>query len=217
MAAIGVVAILIAGCGGDIQSGSPSLDSGGPATAGASASPAGVALTFPPSQTPIEPGTYRWDGFERPISFILGSGWELGHDNPAFFDLFRGSDFPAVTFGRFSDVYADRTERVDAGDVASVKTALLGRTDLTVTDVSSIELGGLEGWQFDLATLGARTPLFFGPAGDFKLDPEFATRYRVLDFPGGGVLVIGIHARADAFDAGVALGDPVVATLVVEP
>jgi hypothetical protein len=50
---------------------------------------------------------------------------------------------------------------------------------------------GLEGRQFDLTTLEARTPLFFGPAGDFQLDPEFKTRYQVLDFPGGGVLVGG--------------------------
>ena len=86
-----------------------------------------------------------------------------------------------------------------------------------MTGRSSIELGGLAGRQFDLTTMEARTPLFFGPAGDFQLDPEFTTRYRVLDFPDGGVLVIGIHARAAAFEAGVALGDPLVATLIVEP
>jgi len=217
VAAIGVVAILVTGCGRQAPSIAPSSDPGGQATEGPSATPGPVAATFPPSQTPIEPGTYRWDGFARPVSFILGSGWQLGHDNPAFFDLFRGSDFPSVSFARFTDVYADRTHRVVAGDAEFVETSLRGRADLTVTGPSAIELGGLEGWQFDLTTLEARTPLFFGPAGDFQLDPEFKTRYLVLDFPGGGVLVIGIHARAAAFEAGVALGDPVVATLIVEP
>lgn len=206
--ATAVVAILIAGCG---------FGSGGQAMEGASATPIRPALTFPPSQTPIEPGTYRWDGFDRPVSVALGPGWQLGHDNPAFFDLFRGSDFPAVSFARFTDVYADRAHRVVADDVVSVETSLLERTDLALTGVTPTTLGGLEGWQFDLATQEARTPLFFGPAGDFQLDPEFKTRYRVLDFPGGGVLVVGIHSRVDAFDAGVALGEPVVATLVVEP
>ena len=85
-----------------------------------------------------------------------------------------------------------------------------------MADSSSIELGGRGGRQFDLVTLNPRTPLFFGPAGDFKLDPEFKTRYRVLDFPGGGVLVIGIHSRVGGFDDGIALGEPVVSTLIVQ-
>lgn len=229
VASLGVVAILITGCGTQPPSAAPSLDSGGQATLGPSATteasatpkpsatPALAGLTFPPSQTPIEPGTYRWDGFERPVSLTLRSGWEIGHDNPAFFDLFRGSDFPSVTFARFTEVYVDRTHGVVARDAELVKASLLARTDLTLSTPFSIVLGGLTGWQFDLTTLVARTPLFIGPAGIFQLDPEFVTRYRVLDFPGGGVLVIGVHARADAFDAGVALGDPVVATLTVEP
>jgi hypothetical protein len=177
----------------------------------------GTARTFPPPQTTIEPGIYRWDGFEQTISVDLGSGWELGHNNPSFFDLFRGSDFPSVTFARFTDVYVDRTARVTAADAALVASTLAGRTDMTVTDPAIIALGGLSGRQFDLVTTQAQTPLFFGPAGDFKLDPDFRTRYRVLDFLGEGVLVIGIHARGGDFDAGLALGDPVVATLTVEP
>lgn len=44
-----------------------------------------------------------------------------------------------------------------------------------VSTEEPIDLGGLEGRQFDITTLEARTPLFFGPAGDFQLDPEFRT------------------------------------------
>jgi hypothetical protein len=175
------------------------------------------ARTFPPSQTPIEPGTYHWSGFEHAISIDLGAGWELGHDSPAFFDLFRGSDFPSVSFARFTDVYVDAKTKTAAVDAASVLATLKGRVDMTLTDVSAIELSGLRGQQFDVVTLATRTPLFFGPAGDFRLDPEFKTRYRVLDFPGGGVLVIGVHARVAQFEEGVALGDSVAATLSVEP
>lgn len=82
--------------------------------------------------------------------------------------------------------------------------------------LAPIELGGRTGRQFELATLQPKTPLFFGPAGDFKLDPGFKTRYRVLDFPGGGVLVVGIHTRDGGFDDGVALSEPVVATLTIQ-
>lgn len=146
----------------------------------------------------------------------VGRGWALGHDNAAFFDLFRGSDFPSISFARFTHVYVDKTARVVAVDAETVVATLIGRTDMTVTDLSTIKLAGLDGRQFDLATLEPQTPLFFGPAGDFQLDPGFRTRYRVVDFPAGGVVVIGIHARDDGFDDAVALAEPVVATLVVQ-
>jgi hypothetical protein len=208
--ALAAVTALVIGCGSATASMTESL-------AGASSAPAEAARTFPPPQTPIGPGTYRWDGFEHTIAFDLGSGWALGHDNPSFFDLFRGSDFPSITFARFADVYVDRSARATAADAALVASTFAGRTDMTVSDPSVVEIGGLSGRQFDLAATQPQTPLFVGSAGDFKLDPEFKTRYRVLDFPGGGVLVIGIHARDAGFDAGLALGDPVVATLTVKP
>ena len=113
-------------------------------------------------------------------------------------------------------MYVDGTTRAAAVDAETVAATLTGRTDVTVTDVAEIELGGRTGRQFDLVTLQPQTPLFFGPAGDFKMDPEFKTRYRALDFPGGGVLVIGIHTRDGGFDDGVALAEPVVATLTVQ-
>ena len=150
------------------------------------------------------------------MTIAVGPGWELGHDNAAFFDLFRGSDFPSISFGRFTDVYVDGATRERAVDAETVAATLMGRTDLTVTDFSAIELGGLAGRRFDLVTLKPQTPLFFGPAGDFKLDPEFKTRYRVLDFPGGGVLVIGIHTRDGGFGDGIALAEPIVATLMIQ-
>lgn len=176
-----------------------------------------IGATFPPSQTPIEPGTYRWDGFGHAIAVTLGAGWDLGHDKPTLFDLFRGNDFPAITFARFTEVYADGSTKVPAMDAATAVATLLARSDMTVTTPATIDLGGLAGRQFDVTTTVPRTPLFFGASGDFRLDPEFRTRYRILDFPGGGILVIGIHAHLADFDAAVALADPVVATFSVGP
>ncbi len=218
VAALVVMTVLVAGCGTLASSNVSSASSSSPASLATASSvePTTTALTFPTSQTPIEPGTYRWDGFEPSITIALGPGWALGHDNAAFFDLFRGSDFPSVSFGRFTDVYVDGTTRVPAVDAETVAATLMGRTDLTMTHLSEIELGGRAGRRFDLVTLAPQTPLFFGPAGDFKLDPEFKTRYRVIDFPGGGVLVIGVHTRDGGFDDGVALAEPIVETLVVE-
>ena len=189
---------------------------GGGCTAPTSVASPSPAATFPPSQTAIDPGTYRWDGFDPSISVTVGAGWELGHDDPSFFDLFRGSDFPSVSFARFTDVYQDTTTRFEATDAATVAATLSGRSDITITDPAAIELGGLPGLQFDLTTGAPKTPVFFGPAGDFRLEPDFKTRYRILDVPGGGVLVIGIHDHADAFDAAVALADPLTETLQVD-
>ncbi|MEO8469495.1 MAG: hypothetical protein ABI573_07495 [Chloroflexota bacterium] len=210
-------AFLLAACGAPGVSIAPTLASSDQPTAGASATPALAGATFPPSQTPIDAGTYRWDGFERPVSLRLDAGWQLGHDNPAFFDLFRGSDFPAVSIARFTDVHTNRISRVAAVDAQQVEATFLGRSDMTMAGRAAIELGGLNGRQFDLTTLEARTPLFWGPAGIFQLDPDFVTRYRILDVPGGGVLVIGVHAHPDAFDAGLAIAEPVVASFMVEP
>jgi hypothetical protein len=212
---LALITVLVGACGTAASPGAPAASLG--ATASSSTSTSSAIVTFPPSQTPIAPGTYSWVGFERVISVTVGPGWALGHDNPRFFDLFRGSQFPSVSFARFTDVYVDGTTRATAVDAATVAATLLARADVAVSNDSAIELGGLRGRQFDLVTLQPGTPLFFGPAGDFKLEPTFKTRYRVLDFPGGGVLVIGIHAHADAFDAGISLGDPVLMTLVVEP
>ena len=52
---------------------------------------------------------------------------------------------------------------------------------------------------------------------DFRLDPEFSTRRRILDFGGGGILVIGIHAHVADFEAGLAVAEPVVQTFRSEP
>jgi hypothetical protein len=214
---LAAMTLSLMGCGSSAGPASPTTGDHRSSAASPTAQASAATRTFPPSQTAIEPGRYRWDGFERPISVELGSGWALGHGNPTFFDLFRGSDFPSVTFARFGDVYTDQATRTHATDAASVVGALAGRKDVTMTNQSTVTIGGLTGRQLDLATTQPRTPLFFGPAGDFRLDPEFRTRYRILDWPGDGILVIGIHTPDGSFEDGVALGEPVVATLRVEP
>jgi len=220
--AVVIITAVVMACSGPASTPSSIVSSATPssvpaATSSASGATVGGAATFPPSQTAIAPGTYRWDGFERPVSVTVASGWEIGHDDPAFFDLFRGSDFPSVSFARFTDVYVDAASRSAATDAATVAATLGNRPDVTMTDPTAIELGGLHGLQFDLTTTAPKTSLFFGPAGDFRLEPTFRTRYRVLDFPGGGVLVIGVHGLGEGFDAAVALADPVTSTLRVEP
>ena len=101
-------------------------------------------------------------------------------------------------------MYVDGVKRSAATDAAAVAATLGRRTDVSMTDPTAIELGGRDGLQFDLTTTAPKTPLFYGPAGDFRLEPAFKTRYRVLDFPVGGILVIGVHSPGEGFDAAVA-------------
>ncbi len=71
--------------------------------------------------------------------------------------------------------YTDGVSLEAATDPADIVATLSARDDLTITAPKAIELGGMQGQQFDLVTTQPKTPVFFGPAGDFRLDPEFKT------------------------------------------
>jgi hypothetical protein len=210
---------VVASCGTPAAS-SAGLASTVAQTAGPTGSPASsvaAARTFPPSQTPIAPGRYRWSRVAPAVSFDVGPGWELGHAHPEFFDLFRGSDFPSVSFARFTSVHSDATTQVPATDAQTVVAALSARSDVTLSGAEAVTLGGLSGTRFDLSVASPQTPLFMGPAGAFKMDPGFVNRYRVLDLPGGGVLVIGVHVRGDGIEAASGLAEPIFASFAVDP
>jgi hypothetical protein len=185
------------------------------ATSGIASHLAGAERTLPPSQVPIAPGTYRWDGFVPAVSFELESGWQVGHRHPEFFDLFRGDDFPGVSFGRFDDVFTGVSAPVPASDAATVVASLSGFPGLTVSPPRPIELGGLPGQEFTLTSSVQQTPLFRGAGGDFKMDPGFETRYRILDLPDGGVLVVGVVARDCGLDEAEELAAPILASLTI--
>jgi len=79
MGVLAAMAILLASCSSSPPTSAPSSSPATPATSARSstAAPAATAPTFPPSQTAIEPGRYRWDGFESPVSLEVGP--DLGH------------------------------------------------------------------------------------------------------------------------------------------
>lgn len=163
----------------------------------------------------VEPGTYTWEEFSPAVSFEVGPGWEVGHRNPEFFDLFVDGDFPAVSFGRFVDVFTDDTTRVPARDAANVIASLSTRPDVTLSAPQSAQMGGLRGQAFTLSVATDQTPLFGGRNGVFRMDPGFETRYTALDVPGDGVIFVGVAAREGELDAALDAAAPILATLTV--
>jgi len=87
MGVLAAMAILLASCSSSPPTSAPSSSPATPATSARSstAAPAATAPTFPPSQTAIEPGRYRWDGFESPVSLEVGAGpWSSRADASHF-------------------------------------------------------------------------------------------------------------------------------------
>ena len=187
------------------------------ATATPVSSPPTAMRTLPPHSVAIEPDEYGWDRFEPAVSFRLDAGWSIGHDHDEFFDLFRGDDFPAVAFGRFTDVYTGPTRFVPITDAATVVASLGVYRGITVTDVAPTAIAGLRGQRLDLRVSIEQSALFRGAGGTFHLDPGFAVRYHVLDLPGGGVLLVGIMAHEGGLEAAIEAATPILSSLTVRP
>jgi hypothetical protein len=206
----------------------PGAQSGGPGgttttatgtTAAASpafaASPAAAAPSLPPGTAwledgQVEPGTYWFAGFEPALELEIGSaGWEVGHFHDTVFDLFKNGDFPAVGFGRFSEVYGAEGAARSTTDAAAVVAALEANPNLTTTRVGPASISGLTGWTIDVRAEQEQTPLFRAADGQFKFDPGFVGRYHVLDVPGGAIEV-WVAAREGGLDAAVEATQPII-------
>jgi hypothetical protein len=65
-------ALLLSSCGGDSGDSAPS----GAETAQTAGSGPTTPEAIPLAGGPLEPGTYTFDGFEQPLTFTVGEGWE---------------------------------------------------------------------------------------------------------------------------------------------
>lgn len=149
---------------------------------------------LPASEHAVEPGVYRWDGFEPAMDLVIGEGWKVGHRHPAFFDLFVGGGFPGVGFGRFIAVHSSDAVAAPMTDAAFVVTTLKSNPIVRVEDVGSTALAGLTGLTIDLRVTKEQTSVFDAPDGTFHLDPGYVVRYHLLNVPGGGVLAVSVFA-----------------------
>jgi hypothetical protein len=156
----------------------------------------------------LEPGTYWFNGFEPWLEVTIGEGWEVGHFHDDFFDLFHAGDFPSIGFGRFETVkYRDGTT-FPAVDAEAAVEALRSNPDLEVTDVGAASVAGLAGLTIDIRAKREQSPLFSTPDGDFKFDPEFVSRWHILDVSGGTIQVL-VAARPGKLGAAIRTTQPV--------
>jgi hypothetical protein len=160
----------------------------------------------------LQPGTYWFNGFDPWLEVRVGEGWEVGHFHRDFFDLFAAGDFPSIGFGRFATVkYRDGTT-FPAVNADAVVRALRSNPDLEVTDVGAAQVAWLTGLTVDIRAKREQSPLFSTPDGDFKFDPEFISRWHILDVPGGTMQIL-VAARPGKLDAAIATTRPVLDSL----
>lgn len=159
----------------------------------------------------MEPGTYRWDGFEPVIEFEIGSGWRVGHRHAEIFDLFVGGDFPAVGFARFPFAIGADGE-VPATDAAAAIAALATNPDVELDDVGPASIGGLSGRTIDLRVTSDNTPIFGTGDEEFHFGPGFVARYHVLDIE-GGVLLVAVMAEEGQLEAALPVAQPILDSL----
>jgi hypothetical protein len=165
----------------------------------------------------LEPGTYRFAGFQPAVEITVGDDWEVGHFHPYLFDLFYRSAFPSIGFGRFPAVKHRDGTRVDTTSARAVVDALLANGELDITDVGPASIAGRSGLTIDIRALHPQTPLFSAPDGDFKFDPGLLARLHVLDVPGGAVEVF-IAAQPGELEDAIATTQPILDSLrLVEP
>jgi hypothetical protein len=178
--------ITVTACAGDEPQGAP------PPAAETSA-PAGLTDGGPQDivgeGASLEPGVYTYSPFEPRVTFELGDGWEGGHTDPEFFDVWRG-DRVAVMFARPGFLFDASGERVDSEGMAPQEALRLLRTRGTSSSRAPSMV--LDGGSVPSIVLSndEQTALFGGPEGGFSADPAFRNRIAALGVDGALVLVI---------------------------
>ena len=156
----------------------------------------------------LEPGTYWFNGFDPWLEVTVGEGWEVGHFHDDFFDLFHEGDFPSIGFGRFAAVKHRDETTIEATSARVVVDGLRSNPELEVVDVGPAAVAGLTGLTIDIRAKSQQVPLFGTPDGDFKFDPEFLSRWHILDVPGGTIEIL-VAARPGRLDAAIETTRPV--------
>jgi hypothetical protein len=160
----------------------------------------------------LEPGTYRFAGFQPSVEITVGADWEVGHFHPYLFDLFYRSTFPSIGFGRFPTVKHRDGTTVDATSARAVVGALRANDELEITEVGPASIAGRSGFTIDVRAIHPQTPLFSAPDGDFKFDPGLVARLHVLDVPDGAMELL-IAAQPGKLQDALATTQPILDSL----
>jgi hypothetical protein len=138
--------------------------------------------------TPLDPGTYTFSPFDPAVVFELDDGWEGGHTNPEFFDVWRGMRV-AVMFGRPGFLLRG-AERVPTSELTTDEALqILRDQNESSSRAPALVLDG-QTVPSVIVRSSTQTELFGGPGGTFTADPDFRNRIAAVDVEGTLVLVI---------------------------
>jgi hypothetical protein len=223
------------------------------ASAEASATSPTASATACPNQTggscagALGPGQHRSTSFIPPLDFIIPADgavtWDNPNDRPGTFTLHpTGPDTDAIFFFRdVRVVTADCTPQIDetvgnrATDIAAWMEA---NPNLTTSTPETLNVGGLDGVQLEVAVSGAYSaqcpgipgdpypdgmpivPLFTGAgSGEVRwfVGGDERIRLYLLEMPGGGNLVIAVDAIGGDFATLLETCQPVIDSITFDP
>jgi len=173
------------------------------------------------SSIALEPGRYTFSDFEPTVTFGVPEGWETGHQNEDFFDVWHsspGEEPPveaAVAWARPAFIVGnDGRVTTDGLSPREAVETLSSNPYVTAGRISNVTLDGYEGSSvsFDARPGGE---LFGGPDGAFGSDNAHF-RVAALDVGGALILVLEISLR-QPHDAHLQLTEGVRRTSTLTP
>jgi len=178
----------------------------------------GPARTADPNRPQaLQPGTYRSQAFQPPLTFTLPDGWWIPSDTADYLALQPvASDLVGIHVFRDPSAASQDAACPDMPEpgVGKLSTDLSswirGRPGFVTSNPRLAEVGGLRGIELDVAIVAGWTascsfanglptvPLFVGPGASYRWVVAGSERLSLslLDVPGGGTVVVDI----DAFD-----------------
>jgi hypothetical protein len=202
-----VVLVVLAAC----SSSDPAVPSSPSPPASASGSPSADATRpLVGDGAALEPGRYRFDAFQPPLTFAVGEGWVGGHTLAEYFDVFYGDElvigFARPGFVRGAEGNVDVAELTPRTMLETIEGNAVRAGPITPT-----ELRGLPAFEMSFQ-VAARTVVFGGPEGELRIEPRWEQRAIALDVDGELVLVL-VQWTADAMLSDRSAADDVLRTI----
>ena len=186
-----------------------------------SPSPTGIpAKEVAGSTGVLAPGRYTHRGFEPRITFELDGPWHSVNAVRDFFDVQQDVGSPdviAVQFGRPDLAAAGPEQATPITTAEGAVSTLTSNGRLVTVESSSVEIGGLTGFQVTVENPGDEadlTPVVRVSLGVLQIAPGRRLRCSFFDTP-NGVLAILVGGSVAKWDEALAAAQPVIESVTV--
>jgi hypothetical protein len=203
---IAVVALMSASCSGSTDEPTPTAVASSPDPS-VSETPSVVESQVPGPYdvigegTPLDPGLYTYRPFRPGVTFRVDDGWEGGHTNPSFFDVWQEEEvFVGFIAPTFLDLGGGEHRATGDLDARKVVDLVAARRGLEVTEAVPTQIGGAAGYRIDVASAreGIEVLGIEGEEGALSAPPGWFLRWAPVDVGGALVVVmVGIRGERD--------------------